>query len=67
MNLKNEIWRKPNPENPAQDFVKRIHNGKTQELIETTISEGEVVDPDDELLTTEKITIVRRIGQQTGF
>lgn len=67
MSIQNEIWRKPNPVNPNQNYVKRICNGDTQELIETVISEGEVTDPNDELLTTEKITIVRRIGQNTKF
>lgn len=47
--------------------VQRIKDGIFQVLEETVSSTGETTDPDNEMLTTETITITRRIGIKQNF
>jgi hypothetical protein len=61
------IWREPDPENPNVFYTKRLFNAETQELRETHVSGGESVDPNNELITTETVTITRHISQKNTF
>lgn len=48
-------------------MVQRVKNGSYQLLKETVSTTGEIVDPSNELVTTEIITITRQIGINQGF
>lgn len=48
-------------------FIERIKNGAIEVLRETKHTTGEVIDPNNELVTVETITITRRIGEKIQF
>jgi len=52
---------------PNVSIITRVKDGQWQAVREVRVSTGEETDQENELLTTETITITRRIGITTGF
>lgn len=62
-----EFNRIPDPNDPDSSFVQRLKNGAIETLKETVTNTGEIIDPANENVTIETITITRRIGEKIQF
>lgn len=65
--MSNEIWRKTDPIDTSINYVCRLKNSNVEVLKETKCSTGEIVEPNNELITTETITITRVKGEAIQF
>lgn len=65
--MSNEIWRKPDPVDLNVNYVCRLKSSSIEMLKETKTTTGEITDPENELVTTEIITITRSRGEAIQF